>query len=245
MRWLLLLVALTSVACSQPEPMDAGTTTDAGPVRDAGVDAGTNRCELPTGAFVGCSTACGVCTGEVTGFPLYSLNNPTCGFDLFCFQPSRRACPTQCPPPAQADRGTAAVFTLGATFDAGPAVSGVLSAPVSTSLLSLRAGARFVVVRPASQLAVCDWATSQGLVLLFVPAADGGLTTGRFAVSSTSMPPEGTVVATFNSNGVALDGSVTLTSLSPPTGTFDLALGSASGSGGVVQGSFEAVPCSP
>ena len=54
----------------------------------------------------------------------------------------------------------------------------------------------------------------------------------------------GTVVATLNSNGVALDGSVTLTSLSPPTGTFDLFVSGASVSGGVVQGRFEAVPCS-
>lgn len=95
-----------------------------------------------------------------------------------------------------------------------------------------------------TELAVCDWAALEGLVLLFTPPWDGGaLAPGRFPVSSTSVPPEGSVVATVNTNRIALDGSVTLTSLSPPTGTFELEVGGASASGGVVQGSFEAVPC--
>ena len=243
MRIALALLTSTLLGCSQAEPPDAGSPgADAGATRDAGFDAG-GLCDQPTGSFVGCSTNCGLCVAEVAGYPLYALQNAGCAFDLFCSQPTRRACPTGCPPPSPSDRGTPAVFTLGAPFDAGPAVSSVLTAPLSTTLLSMPAGTRFVVVRPGHLLATCDLNVANGLVMLFAPSA-GTVSAGRYPTSAVYQPPPGTVVATVNSSQVALDGSVTLTAIGATvSGTFDLVLGGASTSGGVVQGSFDAVPC--
>lgn len=90
MRIIPLLLGLSAFACEVPEAPDAGRpVTDAG-TRDAGLDAG-NLCEAPTGSFIACTTECGLCTAEVSGYPLYVLQHPRCARDLFCSLPTRRA----------------------------------------------------------------------------------------------------------------------------------------------------------
>ena len=240
-RLILVALVVTGFACTPPSPVPVGVP-DAG--SDAGVDAGS-LCEQPAGGFVGCSTLCGLCTTEVAQYPLYVLHTPGCVVDPYCVHPVRLACPASCPSPTDADRGTPVVFTQGQPFDAGPALTSVFPAPASITALSVPAGTRWVVARPGDRQASCSAATTLGLSLFFIPPADGGsVQVGRFAVSSAGVPPEGTVVATLASSLTALDGSVTLTALTPQVvGTFDLQMSGSVATGEVVQGSFEAIPC--
>lgn len=243
-RFLLLPLSLvlSFAGCGAPSSPDAGI--DAGrPKVDAGVDAGLARCLEPKGAFMACTNPCDACTSAVAGFPLYALNHPDCVFGA-CSALTRTACPEACPTPSSADVGSPAQFTLGVSYDAGPAVSGVLGRPFQTTLLTLPTGTRFVVIRPQAELAQCQPAVLNGLLLMFRPSIDGGaVAPGRYPVSTVYEPPPGTVSARLDTAWLGVDGSVTLTNVgATTTGAFELELLGAMGRKNAA-GAFDAVEC--
>ncbi|MBL8914568.1 MAG: hypothetical protein JNM17_27945 [Archangium sp.] len=239
-----LALCLFLAACSaDPSMQDAGRDAGRPPV-DAGVDAGMNRCATPTGAFMGCRTPCDVCVEDLAGFPLYGVHHPQCVL-TGCALPTRQACPMACPAPAATDVGVSAVFFDGGTFDAGPAVSGVLDGGFQTTLLRMPPGTRFVTVRPKNEIANCQPAVLTGLLLMFRPQQDGGaVTPGVFPISGAFEPPPGSVVARLDTTTLGTSGSVNLTAVGATTsGTYQIQLTGSAGMDASVSGAFDAEDC--
>ncbi len=183
-------------------------------------------------SFLECTEFCSLKPATVVGYPLYGFNHQGCVIGTPA-DPGTLACPLECTRPTQADRGTNAVFTGNLPFTPGPAMS-------KRFTLSGQ-DVRFITIRRVQNQAACV-ANFEGLAFQVYGPSDGGaLAPGVFPIASSS-------TSTDNVAGVMLElafatgGSVTLTSLTPVTGTFSI-LGFTQDAGGPLQGSFTATTC--
>lgn len=190
------------------------------------VDAGPSECGVVDTSFTECTDSCSLNPSALVGYPLYSFNHRGCRIN-YVADAGSHACPIVCARPTEADRGTNAVFVNNAPFRPGPAMG------TRATINGQEAG--FVTISREQDQADCF--SEYGVRLQVYGPSDGGpLLPGVYVVKG--FLAEGTAaisLPTFPGSFAASSGSVTITSLSPLSGTFQ--------SDGLVSGSFVATDC--
>ena len=166
---------------------------------------------------------------------MYSFNHRGCAIASE-FETGTHACPVICTRPTQTDRGTNAVFTGTMPFSPGPALTGRIPNMGSGQIL-------LVNINPAQLQAACVPSTTGLSFQLFGPADGGSPLPGSYAINGTVNPGAAAVLLqTTALPALGLGGTVTLSSLSPVTATFDIS-GFSRDAGGRLEGSFTATSC--